>query len=59
MHWRASMKDAVKLMQKAIENLSTGFDLSDGESANLGLTVEGVAPGASLLPPPNCQQPAS
>lgn len=42
-----------KLMQKAIENLSTGFDLSTREPANLGLTVEGVAPDASLLPPPN------
>lgn len=39
-----------KLMQKAMENLSRGLHLSTRESANLGLTVEGVAPGASLLP---------
>lgn len=33
-----------KLMQKAVENLSTGLDPSNGDSANLGLTIEGAAP---------------
>ena len=37
-----------KLMRKAIENLSSGLDISNGESANLGLTTEGVTLGASL-----------
>ncbi|KAF6225837.1 hypothetical protein HO133_009839 [Letharia lupina] len=37
-----------KLMQKAIENLSRGLHLSTRELANLGLTVEGVAPARQL-----------
>lgn len=36
------------LMQKALENLSIGLDISNGESDNPGLTTEGVTPGASL-----------
>lgn len=35
-----------KLMQKAVENLSTGLNLSNGESTNLGLPTEGIAPNA-------------
>ena len=35
-----------KLMQKAVENLSTGLNLPNGESTNLGLPTEGVAPNA-------------
>ena len=38
------------LMQQAIENLSSGLVFLNGESANLGLITERVAPGA-LLPP--------
>ena len=38
------------LMQKAMENLSSGLVFLNGESANLGLITERVAPGA-LLPP--------
>ena len=34
------------LMQKAVENLSTGLEPSNGESTNLGLPTEGVASNA-------------
>lgn len=37
-----------ELMQKAIENLSCGLEISNRGSANLGPTTEGVTPGASL-----------
>lgn len=35
-----------KLMQEAVENLSTGLEPSKRESTNLGLPIEGVAPNA-------------
>lgn len=50
-------KRCKKLMQQAIENLSTGLDLPNGESVNLGLNIEAVVPGASLLPPQTGSSP--
>ncbi|KAL9133745.1 MAG: hypothetical protein Q9175_005074 [Cornicularia normoerica] len=50
-------KRCKKLMQQAIENLSTGLDLPNGESVNLGLNIEAVVPGGSLLPPQTGSSP--